>query len=67
MAAGGRVMAYQVTAPQGVYCLLPTAIVIGKRQISENTRFEHGAILPGSVKPEDIERFLAQGLIAEVE
>lgn len=59
-------MAYRVTAPNGVFCLLPTPMVIGSRQIYQNFCFPCGATLPAEVKPDVIEHFLADRLIEEV-
>jgi hypothetical protein len=58
-------MSYVVTAPM-VFVFLPTAMVIGHRQIHENTRFPRGAVLPEQVKPHIIANLLASGQIKEL-
>jgi hypothetical protein len=59
-------MAYRVTAPGGVFCMLPTAMFSGKRQVHQNFRFPKGATLPAEVKPEAIATLLSNGMIEEV-
>ena len=59
-------MAYQVTAPHGVFVLLPTGMTRGNRQISQNVSIPQGATLPDGVKPEAIAALLGHGMIEEV-
>ncbi len=56
---------YVVTAKQ-VFVLLPSGLMIGRKQVSENTMLPQGATLPDTVNPEAIAHLLANGMIEEV-